>query len=99
MGYMMMRFNRRSDVEDYHNAGKKAKHGLKMVMDGLERGDHDMILAGAEKAWRGVRTMCDISGEMEEQYGERSAHNENEWNERDDQWMERRMRDSRGRYM
>ena len=70
MGYML-RFRSNGDADDYKDAGKRAKQGIAMVMDGLEKGDSDMILAGAEKAWRGVRTMCDISQEMEDRYSDR----------------------------
>ena len=108
----MIRFRSNEDVQEYKHAGKKAKHGLSMVMDGIEQNDMDMVVEGAEKAWKGIKTMCDISDEMEEQYGERrrddinerygnrhyNYRNENEWNERDDKMMERRMRDSMGRY-
>lgn len=118
MSYVVM-FRGSDDVRDYHRAGKKAKHGISMVMEGLEKSDKDMILEGAEKAWHGVKTMCEISNEMEEQYGERrfndnfhdrdewgqrhdrdgfNYRHDGDWNERDDEWMERKMRDSRGRY-
>ena len=113
MGSYVIRFRKNEDVDDYKRAGKKAKHGLAMIMDGLERGDKDMIVEGAEKAWKGVKTMCEISDEMEEQYSERrndrmdernynrrsDYRHDGDWNERDDEWMERRMRDSRGRFM
>lgn len=70
--YYMMRFSgNEEDVSEYKHAGKKAKSGLSMVMDGVEQGDMDMVVEGVEKAWKGVETMCEISKEMEEQYGER----------------------------
>lgn len=117
MGYLI-RFRSSGDVEDYKHAGKKAKYGVKLVMDGLEDGDKAMIMEGAEKVWDGVKTMCDISDEMEAQFGERRSdyftdngewrqrynrrgvnyRHEDDWNQRDDEWMERRMRDSRGRF-
>ena len=109
MGYML-RFRSSSDVEDYRHAGKKAKHGIRMIMDGIEDNNFDMIHEGAEMAWDGVKSMCEISAEMEALYGERrhdgfgdgtTRHNYRhygEWNERDDEMMERRMRDSKGRY-
>lgn len=115
--YYMMRFGGSEDAKEYKHAGKKAKSGLSMVMDGVEQGDMDMVVEGVEKAWKGVETMCDISRKMEEQYGERhdnfhdrdewgqrydrrgfNYRNDGDWNERDDEMMRRRMRDSMGRY-
>lgn len=121
--YYMMRFGGSEDAKEYKHAGKKAKHGLSMVMDGVERGDMEMVVEGVEKAWKGVETMCEISKEMEEQYAERRHdemderggrygtrggrggyydnrydRREEDWNERDDEMMRRRMRDSMGRY-
>lgn len=113
MGYML-RFRGNGDVEDYKQAGKEAKRGIKMVMDAVERNDMQMAMEGASMAWNGVKTMCDISKEMEDQYGERrydnmdtrgygerygNRYDRHEWNQRDDEMMERRMRDSRGRFM
>ena len=90
-----------------------------MVMDAVERNDMQMAMEGASMAWNGVKTMCYISKEMEDQYGERRYDNmdtrgygerygnrydnrdydRHEWNQRDDEMMERRIRDSRGRFM
>jgi len=113
----LIMFRGGSDAEDYKKAGKEAKKGLAMVMDAIENNDMRMAMEGAEKAWKGVKTMCEISDEMEQQYGERrydsmgmrgygnrydgryGNREHDEWNSRDDEWMERRMRDSRGRYM
>lgn len=108
-GYMI-RFRSEDDVQDYKHAGKKAKSGIAMVMDGVERGDMDMIVEGAKKAYKGVKTMCEISDEMEQQFVGRDNYNrrdgggmysrdEHQWNERDDDMLERRMRDSRGRFV
>ena len=119
MGYWQVRFRSSADVKDYKDAGKMAKKGLAMVMDAVEKNDMRMAMEGAEKAWKGVKTMCDISDEMEEQYSERrydsygsygsrgydydnrnyNMRDDGEWNRRDDEWMERRMRDARGRFM
>lgn len=68
------------DVRDYKNASKKAKHGIKMVMDGLEEKDDDMIVDGARMALMGIDKMCKISDEMEERFDERDDY----FNERDD---------------
>ena len=100
--YYMMRFSgSKSDVEEYKHAGKKAKTGLSMVMDGVEQGDMDKVVEGVEKAWKGVETMCEISKEMEEQYGERrhdemderggryGSRYDNRYDRRDDEWNER----------
>ena len=99
-------------VEQYEKAGKEAKKGLAMIMEAIEENNLEAAKEGMEMAWEGVKQMCDISKEMKQQYGERryntrggmngrdGMNNRNEdWNERDDEWMERRMRDSRGRYM
>lgn len=107
-----MLFRSNSEADDYKHAAKRAKHGLRMVMDGLKSGDTDLIFEGVEKAWDNLKEMCEISDEMEDRYSERrnddmerrgygSRHydmRDHEWNERDDEWMERRMRDSRGRF-
>ena len=69
------------DVAEYKHAEKKAKHGLSMVMDGLEQQDEDLIIEGARKALKGIDKMCEISDEMEEQFSSR------EW---DDDERERR---------
>ena len=123
MFYMMRLAGSEEDTREYKHAGKKAKSGLSMVMDGVEQGDMDMVVEGVEKAWKGVETMCDISKTMEEQYAERRHdemderggrygtrggrggyydnrydRREEDWNERDDEMMRRRMRDSMGRY-
>lgn len=114
MGYMMMRFGRRGNdeankgggVEQYEKAGKEAKKGLAMIMEAIEENNLQSAKEGMEMAWEGVKQMCDISKEMKQQYGERRYDTRGgmnsrgeDWNERDDEWMERRMRDSRGRYM
>lgn len=115
MGYMI-RFRSSGDVQEYKDAGKKAKQGLSMVMEAVENNDMHRAMEGAEMAWKGVKQMCDISDEMEQQYGERrngdmgmrdggsmgnrySNRDWHEWNQRDDEMMERRMRDAKGRYM
>lgn len=103
-----MRFGRRenADVRDYEDAGKNAKKGLAMIMEAIDNDDLQSAKEGMEMAWEGVKTMCEISNEMKQQYGERRYNNRggmnyrhDDWNERDDDWMERRMRDSRGRFM
>ena len=114
MGYVMMRYGRRdnSDVKEYEEAGKEAKKGLAMIMEAIEHDDLQSAQEGMEMAWEGVKTMCEISKEMKQQYGERRyngrdynrrggmySRDNSDWNERDDEWMERRMRDSRGRFM
>lgn len=108
MGSYMMKFGRRenADVRDYEDAGKTAKKGLAMIMEAIDNDDLQSAKEGMEMAWEGVKTMCEISNEMKQQYGERRYNNRggmnyrhDDWNERDDDWMERRMRDSRGRFM
>lgn len=113
MGYVL-RFRSNEDVAEYKEAEKKAKNGLAMIMEGVDNNDMSAVMEGVEKAWKGVKKMTEISSEMEEQYGERrndgmqmrdaysrrnysNRHND-EWNERDEEWMERRMRDSMGRF-
>ena len=113
MGVMMMRFGSRGNaeakkgggVERYEKAGKEAKKGLAMIMEAIDENNLEAAKEGMEMAWMGVKQMCDISKEMKQQYGERSYNNRDgmngrveEWNERDDEWMERRMRDSMGRF-
>ena len=73
MGYVMMRYGNRDNggVEEYKEAGKKAKEGIEMVMDAVESGDMKMVVEGAEKAFKAVKKMCEISDDMESQYGER----------------------------
>lgn len=104
----MVRFGRREngDVREYEDAGKEAKKGLAMIMEAIDNDDLQSAKEGMEMAWEGVKTMCEISKEMKQQYGERRYNSRggmnnrhDDWNERDDDWMERRMRDSRGRYM
>lgn len=73
MGYVM-RFKDNDSIE-YKEAGKRAKNGIAMVMDGIENNDMRMVMEGAEKAWDGVRTMCSISDEMEDRYSERRYDN------------------------
>ena len=105
MSTVLMRF-RGGDVEDYKAAGRRAKKGLSMIMDGIEDKDMDMIVRGAEKAYSGVKEMCDISDDMEEQYGERrnSRHDgewdesEHDWNVHDDDRLQKRMHNMRKRY-
>lgn len=69
----MMRYGNRDNggVEEYKEAGKKAKEGIEMVMDAVESGDMKMVVEGAEKAFKAVKKMCEISDDMESQYGER----------------------------
>lgn len=109
-----MRFRSNEDVAEYKEAAKKAKNGLAMIMEGADNNDMSAVMEGVEKAWQGVKQMCDISKEMEDQYGERrndgmqmrdnysrrnySRRNNDDRNERDEEWMERRMRDSMGRF-
>lgn len=73
MGYVMMRYGNRDNggAEEYKEAGKKAKEGIEMVMDAVESGDMKMVVEGAEKAFKAVKKMCEISDDMESQYGER----------------------------
>ncbi len=104
--------NTGNGVERYEKAGKEAKKGLAMIMEAIDENNLEAAKEGMEMAWEGVKQMCDISKEMKQQYGERRYNNRDgmngrdgmnsrgeDWNERDDEWMERRMRDSRGRYM
>lgn len=108
MSYLV-RFGRRDNgasVEEYNEAGKEAKKGLAIIMEAIEKDDLQSANEGMEMAWEGVKTMCEISKEMKQQYGERryntrggTNYRHDDWNERDDEWMERRVRDSRGRYM
>lgn len=100
MGHIV--FRRDGEADEYRNAGKTAKKGLSMVIEGLDRNNAEMVMEGAKKAWKGVKRMCDISEEMEDKYSERRSlmtRDHDDWNERDDEWMERRMRDSMGRFM
>ena len=113
MGYVM-RFRSNEDVAEYKEATKKAKNGLAMIMEGADNNDMSAVMEGVEKAWHGLKKMTSISHEMEDQYGERrndgmqtrdnysrrsySRRDNDDWNERDDEWMERRMRDSMGRF-
>lgn len=110
MGSYLMRFVRRDgngDVRQYEEAGKDAKKGLAIIMEAIDNNDLQSAKEGMEMAWEGVKTMCEISKEMKQQFGDRRYDNrgggmnnrDGDWNERDDQWMERRVRDSRGRFM
>ena len=105
MGSYLIRFGRRDgngDVRQYEEAGKDAKKGLAMIMEAIDNNDLQSAKEGMEMAWEGVKTMCEISKEMKQQYGERryngrDYHNrggynrrdDGDWNERDDEWMER----------
>jgi hypothetical protein len=73
MGYVMMRYGNRGngDVAEYKEAGKKAKEGIEMITYAVDSGDKQMIVEGAEKAFKAVKKMCEISDDMESQYGER----------------------------
>ena len=110
--YAMMFRSNKGNIAEYNAAVREAKNGLAMVMDGLEADHKGMIAEGAEMAWDGLKRVCAVSEEMKEQYGERRGgsmnyHHDNygmksyhkEWNDDDDRMMERRMRDSKGRYM
>ena len=70
-----------------------------------ERGGSDVaeFKKAAKMAKEGIEMMCELADEMAEQYGERrgSYGSRDGYGRRDDyeEWGERRMRDSRGRYM
>ena len=100
MSSYLMRFGRRDgngDVRQYEEAGKNAKKGLAIIMEAIEENDLQSAKDGMAMAWEGVKTMCKISKEMKQQYGERRYDNRGggmnnhngDWNERDDEWMER----------
>lgn len=92
-------------VEEYYEAGKKAKKAIAMIMDGIEDDDMGKVEMAAKKAWKAVKTMCEISKDMEEQFNDRDGRGvqngrtnyrgDEDWNERDDKMMERRMRNMR----
>lgn len=93
-----------ADVEEYNRAVNMLKAGIEMAMDGVEEDAKKKSVEGLEMAWEGMKKVCDLSKKMKEQYGER--HNESyggrynfkEWSPEDDHMMERRMRDSMGRF-
>ena len=70
-----------------------------------ERGSESSEYKRAVKmAKEAIDIICDLSEEMEDRYAERSGYGRRDGygrRERDDyeEWSERRMRDSRGRYM
>ena len=100
--------NTKADVEDYNNAKNMAKSGIEMVMDGIEGNSMKQIAEGAEIAWEGMKKVCELSDKMKEQFGERrgdsmgyrhdDSYNFRDWTNEDDRVMERRMRDSMGRF-
>jgi hypothetical protein len=71
-GNRIVRYGERDDVNQYEDAGKEAKKGLAMIMEAIEENNLQSAKEGMEMAWEGVKTMCIISKEMKQQYGERS---------------------------
>ncbi len=104
-GNRVVQFGNRNGTEEYDKAGKEAKKGLAMIMEAIEENNLEAAKEGMEMAWEGVKQMCEISKEMKQQYGERRYNSrgmdnrDGDWNERDEEWMERRIRNSRGQYM
>jgi len=76
-----------------------------------EESEAEEFFEAAEKARKAVEKMHDLACEMEDRYSERSGYgsrgdygrrgygrrDHEDWER--DEWSERRMRDSRGRYM
>ena len=78
----------------------------------MERGGEDLreYKKALKMAKEGIEMICELSDDMEDQYGERGdysryrmrGYGERRYYRRDDDWddmNERRYRDSRGRYM
>lgn len=67
---------------------------------GRKSHETDEFYEAMDMAKEGLERVCELAEEMREQYGGRGSYGRREREEWDDEpYMERRRRDSRGRYM